>query len=253
MNTLYFQNRRAILEKIKENGGFWSYDGIPENINNDDLIEEALLHLDFEDFHLMFENWSESHIRRIWKKRLLSQGKRLTTLNLLLEILFFNNKQDGLHGAKTEILGDDQSLMFINDGSVKLSFFSPENPVKNFNQGYTMNNLKTPTLQELLGMKLYTLCVREEFRDYYDIYCLINSGYKLEDAIDYASQLSRHTIRSKTMLSRLLSPQLFPKNPDFIKMKPKYDVSPEQIMERCKKAIIEENIGRKIQLTTAKL
>lgn len=94
-DTPYFQNRKAILKKIKENGGFWSYDGIPENISNDDLIEEGLLHLDFEDFHLMFENWTESHIRKIWKKRLLTQGKRLNTLNLLLEILFFNNKQDG--------------------------------------------------------------------------------------------------------------------------------------------------------------
>ena len=189
-NTRYLQNRKAILEKIKKNGGFWSYDGIPENMNNDDLIEEALLHLDFEDFHLMFENWSESHIKRIWKKRLLTQGKRLNTLNLLLEILFFNNKQvtteikDKFHGAKTEILGDAQFLMFINDGSVKLSFFRPENPVKTFNRGYAMNNLKTPTLQELLGMKLYTLCVREKLRDYYDIYCLVNSGYKLKDAID---------------------------------------------------------------------
>jgi len=161
--------------------------------------------------------------------------------------------KDKFPGAKTEMLGEDQFLMFINDGSVKLSFFRPENPVKTFNRGYAMNNLKTPTLQELLGMKLYTLCVREKFRDYYDIYCLVNSGYKLKDAIDYASYFSRHAIRSKTMLSRLVSPQLFPKDSDFNKMKPKYDVTPEQIMERCKKAIIEENIGRKIQLTTQKL
>lgn len=91
----YAKNKKVILEKIKANGGFWSYEGIPENINNDDLIEEALLHLEFEDFYLLFENWSESHIKRIWRQRLVSQGKRLNTLNVLLEILFFNNKRHG--------------------------------------------------------------------------------------------------------------------------------------------------------------
>lgn len=155
-------------------------------------------------------------------------------------------------GAQTELLGEEHFLMYINDGSVKLSFFRPENPVKTFNEGYSMNNLKTPTLQELLGMKLYTLCVREKFRDYYDIYCLVNAGYKLKDAVDYASYLSRHTIRSKTMLTRLLSPHLFPKNLDFDKMKPKFNVTPTQIMERCQRAIIEENLVGKIQLAIPK-
>lgn len=156
---------------------------------------------------------------------------------------------DKFRGAKTELLGEDHFHVFINDGSVKLSFFRPENPVKSFNKGYVMNNLKTPNLQELLGMKLYTVCVRTKFRDYYDIYCLLDSGCKLKDAIDYASYLSRHMIRSKTMLARLLSPKLFPKDADFERMKPKYDLSPEQIMEKCKSAIINENIGAKIKNT----
>ena len=42
--------------------------------------------------------------------------------------------------------------------------------------GWRYNNLKTPTLQELLGMKLFALCVRTVFRDYYDIYCLLEAG-----------------------------------------------------------------------------
>ena len=57
--------------------------------------------------------------------------------------------------------------------------------------GLRFNNLKTPDLQELLGMKVYTLCVRTVFRDYYDIYCLLEEGCRLEEAIRYASHLSR--------------------------------------------------------------
>ncbi len=143
--------------------------------------------------------------------------------------------------AKEEILGDDHFLVFINDGKVKLSFYRPENPVKTMTVGLQFHNLKTPDLQELLGMKVYTLCIRSIFRDYYDIYCLLESGCKLEEAISYASYLSRHRIRSKVMYSRLLSPQLFKRDQDFEKMCPKYNVTPEEIRDRIKIAIESEN------------
>lgn len=139
--------------------------------------------------------------------------------------------------AREEILGDEHLIVFINKGKVKLSFYRPENPVKSMHIGLRFNNLKTPDLQELLGMKVYTLCVRTVFRDYYDIYCLLEEGCRLEEAISYASHLSRHTIRSKTMYSRLLSPQLFRRDADFERMSPKYPVSPEEIRDRIKAAI----------------
>ena len=136
--------------------------------------------------------------------------------------------------AREEILGEDHFLVYINDGKVKLSFYRPENPVKTMKVGWRHNNLKTPTLQELLGMKLYAICVRTVFRDYYDIYCLLQAGCNLDEAVSYASYLSRHTIRSKTMYTRLLSPQLFCKNEDFQRMSPRYDVSTEEIRDFVK-------------------
>jgi len=143
--------------------------------------------------------------------------------------------------AREEILGEDHLLVFINSGKVKLSFFRPENPVKSMGTGIVFNNLRTPTLQELLGMKVFALCVRTVFRDYYDIYCLLEAGCKIEDAISYASYLSRHQIRSKTMYSRLLSPFLFKRNDDFNRMVPKYDITPEGICDRIRLSVEKEN------------
>ena len=151
-------------------------------------------------------------------------------------------------GAREEILGNDHFLMFINDGKVKLSFFRPENPVKSTSVGIQFHNLKAPSLQELLGMKVYALCVRSVFRDYYDIYCLLEAGCCLEEAISYASYLSRHQIRSKTMYSRLLSPQLFRKEKNFQRMEPRYDISAEEIRDRIKTAIVTENLGGKARI-----
>lgn len=150
------------------------------------------------------------------------------------------------HDARLEILGDDHFQMFINKGSVKLSFFRPEHPVKSLHTGFSYNNIKTPNLQELLGMKVFTICVRNKFRDYYDIYCLLKGGCSLKDAIDYAGYLSRHTIKSKTMLTFLLSPNLYPKDVDFPKMNPKYDISAENIRDYIKSVIVNENIGKSI-------
>lgn len=84
------RDRRLILERIKKNGGLWSYEGVPYELEDDDVIEEGLRHLDFEDMHLLFGNWSKSHIKRIWKERLLPEGSRLNILNFLLGILFFD-------------------------------------------------------------------------------------------------------------------------------------------------------------------
>lgn len=81
--------KRNILSKVKENGGLWSYDGIPDSFSDDDIIEEGLRNLDLEDMDLLFGLWSPSHIKRVWKQRLVSEGRRSNILNTILGVLFF--------------------------------------------------------------------------------------------------------------------------------------------------------------------
>lgn len=82
--------RQEIIAKAKEGGAFWSYDSLPENLDDDTVIEEGLRHLEFEDMHLLFQLWDKRHIKRVWKKRLVSEGPRMDILNTLLGILFFD-------------------------------------------------------------------------------------------------------------------------------------------------------------------
>lgn len=83
------KKRWLILKKIKANGGLWSYQGIPDKLPDDDVIEAALVHLDLEDLHLLHEVWSKIRIERVWKERLLSQGDRMEILNFILAVKFF--------------------------------------------------------------------------------------------------------------------------------------------------------------------
>ncbi len=134
--------------------------------------------------------------------------------------------------ARLEMLGDEHFQMFVGeDNNVKLSFSSPANPVKTMNVGLVYNNIKTPTKQELLGMKVFTTSVRLLFRDYYDIYCLLKDGQSWDEAVSYASYLSNREYRSRQMVTNLLSPNLFVKDSGFALMSPKENVTAEEIRD----------------------
>ena len=98
------EKRQDILEKIKANGGFWSYRGVPEGLDNDSVIEAALIHLDLEDFPLIFGIWSKAHIKRVWKERLVSQGKRMNVLNYILALKIFGIRNPDKYISKYAIV-----------------------------------------------------------------------------------------------------------------------------------------------------
>jgi len=139
--------------------------------------------------------------------------------------------------AEKDMLGDDHFQIFLPN-HVKLSFFRPEKSLPSLTTGYTFNNIKTPSLQELLGMKIFTTTVRTVFRDYYDIYCLLEAGYDFKVALRYALDFTRHSVHTKSVLSTLITPQLFVKEADFDeRLQPKYIITPEDICERIKAEI----------------
>lgn len=132
--------------------------------------------------------------------------------------------------CQREILGPEHVLFYIG-GHVKLSFFAPKNRVPALHSGFTYNNLKTVDAQDALGMKLFTITVRSLYRDYYDIYSLLQAGYSFEEGMAYALKFTRHQVHSKAILSALITPTLYPKPEEFDLMKPKYDVSPEEMAD----------------------
>lgn len=142
-------------------------------------------------------------------------------------------------GSKRNIMANDHFEIHLQN-SVKLSFFRPENNVPHINPGISYGNIRTVSLQDLLGMKLYTITQRNVFRDYYDIFSLLKEGYSLAEGIRYACALSKHEIHSKDIYSTLLSQRLFQKQDDFALMKPKYDISSEEIRTFIQETIIQE-------------
>lgn len=150
-----------------------------------------------------------------------------------------NEVQGKFPGADYEALGPNHFLITLQ-GNVKLSFFRPENNVPTLTVGLRYNNIKTPTLQELLGMKLYVITQRTAFRDYYDIYSLLKKGYNLHDGIKYACDFSKHDIHSKDILKRLVSPSLFKKDESFNQLNPIYNVNSNEIYKVIQNTMLAE-------------
>ena len=132
--------------------------------------------------------------------------------------------------CQREILGP-QHIQFYVGNNVKLSFFAPQNRVPALHVGFTYNNLKTVDAQDALGMILFTITVRSLYRDYYDIYSLLQAGFSFEEGLAYALKFTRHQVHSKAILSALITPTLYPKPMDFDLMQPKYNVSPEEMAD----------------------
>ena len=130
--------------------------------------------------------------------------------------------------CKREILGPQHVVYYVGN-HVKLSFFAPQNRVPALHTGFTYNNLKTVDAQDALGMKLFTITVRSLYRDYYDIYSLLQAGYSFEEGMAYALKFTRHQVHSKAILSALITPTLYQKPQDFDLMQPKYTVSAEEM------------------------
>ena len=132
--------------------------------------------------------------------------------------------------CQREILGPQHIQFFVGD-HVKLSFFEPKNRVPALHVGFTYNHLKTVDEQDALGMKLFTITVRSLYRDYYDIYSLLQAGFSFEEGLAYALKFTRHQVHSKAILSALITPALYPKPQDFDLLRPKYNVSAEEMAD----------------------
>ena len=195
--------KKQLLSKQLFNSGYlWSYKPTGNNamLPDEELILNGLSHLEFEDMPLLFAAFPYRQIKQVWQQRMLPYPDYYGVLNLLLAALFFHIK-------------------------------SPKNRVPALHTGFTYNNLKTVDAQDALGMKLFTITVRSLYRDYYDIYSLLQAGYSFEEGLDYALKFTRHQVHSKAILSALITPTLYPKPQDFDLMQPQYDVSPEQMAD----------------------
>lgn len=124
------------------------------------------------------------------------------------------------------MLGFDQ-VEFLVKG-VKFSFFVSDNYSPVSSPIDYLGNIRLADIESILAMKLEVMLRRMKFRDYYDIYSILQEGYSIHNGIAKALNLSRHKLSSKNIITMLLGGQFLPDN-NFPNLEAKYNVTREQI------------------------
>lgn len=94
-NNRGMEIKAFLLNKLKQEKAFWSYDPNSvtlETIPDELLIALTLRHLDLEEINLLYEIFSEKTIKEAWKNKLVPEGDYLRTLNRFIAWYYFKIK-----------------------------------------------------------------------------------------------------------------------------------------------------------------
>jgi len=133
-----------------------------------------------------------------------------------------------------DILGFDQVAFWVK--GVKISFFVSDNfsPVQE--RIPYKGNIFLSDVPAILAMKMEVMLRRSKYRDYYDIYSIVKSGYSLREGMNAAIRYSGNKLNMKSLMI-MLSNCRIPKDAIFPQMSPIYDVSLETMREYLVKHI----------------
>ena len=126
------------------------------------------------------------------------------------------------------MLGFDQ-VEFLVKG-VKISFFVSDNLSPVSMPVTYLGNIRLADIESIMAMKMEVMLRRMKYRDYYDIYCILQEGYSIHKGIEKALKLSRHRLSTKNIIAMLLGGQFVADN-NFATLEPKYDVTKELIRD----------------------
>ena len=126
------------------------------------------------------------------------------------------------------MLGFDQ-VEFLVKG-VKFSFFVSDNFSPVSSPINYLGNIRLADIEAIMAMKIEVMLRRMKFRDYYDIYCILQNNYSIHKGIEKALSLSRHRLSSKNIIAMLLGGKFAADN-NFATLEPKYNVTKEEIRE----------------------
>lgn len=132
---------------------------------------------------------------------------------------------------------DIDHVEFIVNG-VKISFYANPNYSPLITEVPFMNNLRLADTTSIGAMKMEVMLRRSKFRDYYDIYSLLETGHNLNEMIDIALKYSGHRLKSKNLLAMLTRSDRFVPESDFSELQPVYSVTPAQIEARIRQAFM---------------
>lgn len=132
---------------------------------------------------------------------------------------------------------DFNHVEFVVSG-VKISFYTSGKSSPVTAPVYLKDNLKLANVEAIGAMKMEIMLRRSNFRDYYDIYSILQHGINFKKLVDSSLSYSGHVLTTKNLLAILTDSSRFQIDSGFEQLNPKYKVTPADI-EAYLKTIIK--------------
>ena len=150
-----------------------------------------------------------------------------------------NRELEAIGRVDSMEIGSFDFVEFVVEG-VKLSFYAaPRKQIPSMQVIPFMNNLQLADIKSIGAMKMEAMLRRSKFRDYYDIYSILNEGADIQEMINMALEHSGHLLKRKNLLAILTDGERFRKDKAFMQLNPIYDVTPYDIQEYIKQKLLE--------------
>lgn len=150
-----------------------------------------------------------------------------------------NRELEAIGRVDSMEIGSFDFVEFVVEG-VKLSFYAaPRKQIPSMQVIPFINNLQLADIKSIGAMKMEAMLRRSKFRDYYDIYSILNEGADIQEMINMALEHSGHLLKRKNLLAILTDGERFRKDKAFMQLNPVYDVTPYDIQEYIKQKLLE--------------
>ena len=136
------------------------------------------------------------------------------------------------------LLDIDHVEFFV--AGVKVSFYANPHYSPVSAPVHLQNNLYLADLTAIGAMKMEVMMRRSNFRDYYDIYSLLQHGVDFKQMVDLALNYSGHLLHTKNLYAMLTNGARFMADANFAQLQPTYSVTAKEIEDYIRK-IIEAN------------
>lgn len=131
---------------------------------------------------------------------------------------------------------DFNHVEFVVSG-VKISFYTSGKSSPVTAPLYLKDNLKLADVEAIGAMKMEVMLRRSNFRDYYDIYCILQQGINFKKLVNVSLSYSGHVLTTKNLLAILTDSSRFQIDSGFEQLNPKYKVTPADIEAYLKTTI----------------
>jgi len=131
---------------------------------------------------------------------------------------------------KIDIFENNHIEIYIDNG-MRLSFYAPDKIKPVIKPVHYLNNLTLADDNCIAALKMEVLLRRNEFRDYYDIYCVLKDKdtETTKQIINNALKYSEYHLKSKNLIGMLTNAERFKHNTSFAQLSPKYPITAKEI------------------------